>query len=120
MTGHRRKPQDEPAEESPKEEILTQLLARLEFVVTIVLDAGVIIVALLARAGVLWVLKQVVPAETHSWAIQLLEFIGDIGIVGAAAVFTTFDLLKRVLQAWRRLRNGKHHPKRSSRPTPKS
>lgn len=120
MTAHRRRVTDQPPEETPADELRTQFIVRFEFVVTLVLDAVVIVVALLARAAVLWVLKRVVPAETHSWAIQLLEFISDIGIVGAATVFTVFDLLKRLIQAYRRLRNGIHGQRRPSRPSTRS
>lgn len=75
--------------------------ARLDFMTTIVMDGLVILTAVLVRAGLLWVLAQVVPAETRNWSIALLEWIADIGMVAASATFTVFDLTKRVREAFR-------------------
>ena len=76
----------------------------LEFVVTIVLDGAVIIAAILVRWGIVALLRYTTPADTHTWAVRALEWIADVGVVTAAGTFAAFDLVKRVLQSWRRLR----------------
>lgn len=41
--------------------------------------------------------------EQQSWALRKLEWIGDVGIVALALIFTIFDLTKRVIIAGKAL-----------------
>lgn len=83
-----------------KSERRLQVEARVDFILTIVLDGAVILSAIVVRAGLLWVLGRLAPPETRNWAIAGLEWIADIGMVAVSATFTVFDLLKRVREAY--------------------
>ena len=70
-----------------------------ELIVTIILDALVLLTAASARFVTLKLLHLLGPVEQQSWAVRKLEWIGDVGIVSAALIFTIFDLTKRVIIA---------------------
>jgi hypothetical protein len=70
---------------------------RLEFIVTILMDTAVILTAVAARWIVLRGVAVLSPAETLPWAVRTLEWIADVGVVSAAAIYTAFDLSKRVV-----------------------
>jgi hypothetical protein len=70
-----------------------------ELIATIVLDTLVLIIAIAARWAALKALRLLGPVEQMPWAVRRLEWIGDVGIVSAAAIFMTFDLAKRLVLA---------------------
>lgn len=80
-------------------EMVRQIMVRIEFIVTIVLDTLVILTAIGGRALVLWALHWLAPPETGTWAIHALEWITDVLLVAGAAIFAVFDIGKRVVIA---------------------
>jgi hypothetical protein len=81
--------------------IWESFLVHLEFAFTIVFDLGVILTAVVARWTFLKVLRWFAPADTHTWAVAALEWIGDAGLVAGAATYALFDVLKRVILSYR-------------------
>ena len=75
-----------------------QAEVRYEFICTIVLDSLVILVAMGARAAILWVAGFLPDAVRADNSIHWLSWLADWGPVAAAGAFTFFDFGKRVLR----------------------
>lgn len=78
--------------------------SRLEVVYTILMDGLMIAVAIGVRAGILWLMRLLLPADEPSWAIVIAEAVVDFGFVTTVLLLTVFDLLKRLFVGWRRFR----------------
>ncbi len=83
---------------------LAMILEKLDLVATILLDGLILLVAILTRAGLLWVVARFSPREPHSWVLTALEWILDVGLVGTAVVHVVFDLAKRIRNSYRNFR----------------
>lgn len=81
-------------------EILRGWFWRLDLLLTIVMDAVILAVAIVARGGLLRVLAWAVPEGQAGWAIVALQFLLDVGLVGTAGALTVFDLGKRLKLGW--------------------
>lgn len=75
--------------------------SRVELLLTLVIDGILLVLAVLARAGFMWILHLLPDAVLAAWPIVILEFILDFGLVGTAGVITLFDLAKRIRNAYR-------------------
>lgn len=74
---------------------------RLEVIVTILMDGAMIAVALIVQATLTWLIRALGnPGET-TWALRVLHFILDCGLVGTVAILVAFDLGKRIRLGWR-------------------
>lgn len=73
---------------------------RLEVIVTILLDTGVIVTALVCRGLALRAYKFGTEGGNLPWHIRTLEYVLDYGVVASATAFVMFDLAKRVKNAW--------------------
>lgn len=69
---------------------------RLEIIATILMDSGVIVVALLVRGVILKAYRYGVEGATVPWHLRALEIVLDYGIVATAIVLVVFDLSKRI------------------------
>jgi hypothetical protein len=81
----------------------TTVAVRFEFIWTILLDMGVVLTAIFARFIILLALTLLGHEGGRSWGITALEWVSDLGIVSAAALFTLFDVAKRALVGWQQL-----------------
>jgi hypothetical protein len=87
-----------PPAPSFRETLHRQAEVRYEFICTILLDAVVILAAMMARAAILWVARFLPDAVRADNSIHWLALLADWGLVGAAGAFTFFDFGKRVLR----------------------
>jgi hypothetical protein len=76
---------------------------RLEIMVTIILDSGAIVVALLCRGLTLRAYHYGVDGFDAPRHIRALEWVLDYGIVAMAAAMLVFDLGKRIKTGWQSL-----------------
>lgn len=74
---------------------------RLEFIFTIIWDGVVLLVAIVVRAGLLWVLGEMPEPVTQDWGIRILSLLSDLFLVAGAGVFAIFDLGKRIIHLGR-------------------
>lgn len=57
------------------------------------MDGMLIALAILVRAGILWLTAWVADFSQPGWAISAVALIADFGLVAAAAVVTLVDLI---------------------------
>lgn len=77
---------------------------RLELIGAIVYGGLLIAVAILVRAGLLWLLAQIGSPGTRNWAIVFLEFVSDVGMVFAAGAYTLVDIARHLVLVVRSFR----------------
>lgn len=87
-----------------KRPFIEQFLDRIDLLWTIILDLAVIVAAVGAtRLAIVWTDSLSADIEI-TWALILIRFIADVGMVGTVGLITFFDLAKRGIQGYRRLR----------------
>jgi hypothetical protein len=74
----------------------------MDLVSTMVMDTGLIVMAIACRALLLWALERLTSGHA-SWAVRTLEVIADIGMLATAALYTVSDLIKRLILVGREL-----------------
>lgn len=83
---------------------------RLEIIVTLIIDAATILVALLCRGLTLAAYRYGTEGSEVAWHLRALEYVLDYGIVGAATALVVFDLAKRLRTSWQQLVDNRGKP----------
>jgi hypothetical protein len=82
-------------------EMRTMAYIRAEIAITIVLDGGLLLVAIGVRAILLSGLHWLAPDDAMDWSLKIVEWVLNFGLVGTVIIFTGFDLLKRIRNGYR-------------------
>lgn len=77
------------------------LLIRTEILVTIGMDAASIWAAVAMRGFFLAQIHKGTAPEAINWALRLMDWILDVGLVGTVLAIAVFDLAKRIRRSYR-------------------
>lgn len=83
------------------ERIRESVMQRVELMVTAVLDSSLIALMILARGLLLRLFNWMLPAgSSGTILLRVLEVVVDVALVASALIITSFDLAKRVRNAY--------------------
>lgn len=83
--------------------LLRALLDRADMFASVLMDGALIASAIIVRYLTLLAFNQFTPDHAGTIWIEALEKITDIGIISTAALYTFFDLLKRIVRSGKSL-----------------